>query len=90
MSNGFRAALWTFALMGLGLSITTQADDETPASSAALTGTYTVNPGDILEVSVWKEEDLQRQAIVRPDGFFSFPLTGDIRAEGHTIEAIRQ
>ncbi len=90
MSNGLRTALWTLTVMGLGLSITAQADDETPASSSTATGTYTVNPGDILEVSVWKEEDLQRQAIVRPDGFFSFPLTGDIRAEGQTIEAIRR
>jgi len=70
--------------------MTARADDGAPAGSGAISGTYTVNPGDILEVSVWKEEDLQRQAIVRPDGFFSFPLTGDIRAEGQTIEAIRQ
>jgi polysaccharide export outer membrane protein len=90
MSNGLRTALRILTLMALGLSITAQADNEAPASAAAATGTYTVNPGDILEVSVWKEEDLQRQAIVRPDGFFSFPLTGDIRAEGQTIEAIRQ
>jgi polysaccharide export outer membrane protein len=80
--------------MGLSLSITSQAEDEAPASSPAVSpavmGTYTVNPGDILEISVWKEEDLQRQAVVRPDGFFSFPLTGDIRAEGQTIEAVRQ
>jgi polysaccharide export outer membrane protein len=90
MCNGLRAALWTFALMGLGLTLTTQAADEPPASAAALTGSYKVNPGDVLEISVWREEDLQRQAVVRPDGFFSFPLTGDIRAEGETIEGIRQ
>jgi polysaccharide export outer membrane protein len=48
-----------------------------------------VNPGDILEISIWKEEDLQKQVVVRPDGYFSFPLTGDIRAEGRTIEDVR-
>lgn len=52
-------------------------------------GTYPVNAGDVLEVLVWKEENLQKQVVVRPDGYFSFPLTGDIRAEGRTIEAIR-
>lgn len=51
---------------------------------------YTVNPGDILSISVWKEEDLQRQVIIRPDGAFSFPLTGDIQAEGKSVEQIRQ
>ncbi|MDH3380627.1 MAG: polysaccharide biosynthesis/export family protein, partial [Gammaproteobacteria bacterium] len=38
---------------------------------------YTINPGDLLEISVWKEPDLQRQVLVRPDGAFSFPLSGD-------------
>jgi len=42
-----------------------------------------------LEVSVWKELDLQRQVLVRPDGAFSFPLSGDIIAAGRTIEEIR-
>jgi len=51
---------------------------------------YTVNPGDMLEISVWKEPDMQRQVLVRPDGAFSFPLSGDILAEGQTVEAIRQ
>lgn len=50
---------------------------------------YRINPGDILEVSVWKEQDLQAQILVNPDGHFSFPLAGDIRAEGKTIEEIR-
>ncbi len=51
---------------------------------------YTINPGDLLEISVWKELDLQRQVLVRPDGAFSFPLCGDIVAEGRTVEDIRQ
>jgi polysaccharide export outer membrane protein len=63
------------------------AQQAAPAETAQ--GTYPVNAGDIIEVLVWKEENLQKQVVVRPDGFFSFPLTGDIRAEGRTIEAIR-
>ena len=51
---------------------------------------YTVNPGDVLSIVVWKELDLQRQVIVRPDGFFSFPLVGDIQTEGKSIEQIRK
>lgn len=90
MSNGLRAALWTFTLTGLCLSMASRADEDAPADPAAVAGSYIVNPGDVLEVSVWKEEDLQRQVVVRPDGFFSFPLTGDIQAEGQTIEAVRQ
>lgn len=50
---------------------------------------YLVNPGDLLEVSVWKELDLQRTVLIRPDGAFSFPLSGDIVAEGRTVGDIR-
>lgn len=53
-------------------------------------GGYTVQPGDILEVSVWKEEDLQRQVLVRPDGRFSFPLVGDIDATEKTVAQLRE
>lgn len=93
MSNGLRAVLWAFAVAGLGLTGPALADDgrASPAATPAAgeVGGYTVNPGDILEISIWKEVDLQKQVVVRPDGYFSFPLTGDIRAEGRTVEDVR-
>jgi polysaccharide export outer membrane protein len=45
---------------------------------------YRISPEDVLEISVWKEEDLQRKVIVRQDGGVSFPLAGDIQAAGRT------
>ena len=53
-------------------------------------GAYTVQPGDILTVSVWKEKDLHGDVLVRPDGGLSFPLAGDIQAIGHTVDEVRQ
>jgi polysaccharide export outer membrane protein len=47
--------------------------------------TYQVKPGDVLEISVWKEPDLQRTVLVRPDGGFSFPLVGEIDARGKSV-----
>lgn len=89
MINGLRAAL--LGVMVAGLAGPGWAADGAPATPAAAeAGGYGVNPGDILEISVWKEQDLQKQVMVRPDGYFSFPLTGDIRAEGRTVEAVRQ
>jgi polysaccharide biosynthesis/export protein len=46
---------------------------------------YVVKPGDVLEISVWKEPDLQRQVLIRPDGAFSFPLVGQVDARGKTV-----
>ena len=84
------------ALLGLWLAVPALAQETpaaapttSPAATPSVSGSYTVNPGDLLEISVWKEEDLMKQVMVRPDGYFSFPLTGDIRAEGKTIEEIR-
>ncbi len=50
---------------------------------------YYVQAGDTLEVSVWKEEDLQKEVLVRPDGRISFPLIGDIDVAGRTIDELR-
>ncbi|HEY8518639.1 MAG TPA: polysaccharide biosynthesis/export family protein [Gammaproteobacteria bacterium] len=51
---------------------------------------YEVQPGDLLHISVWKEEGLDQEVLVRPDGGLSFPLAGDLNAAGKTVEEIRQ
>jgi polysaccharide export outer membrane protein len=50
---------------------------------------YLVNAGDQLEISVWGEEELQVAVLVRPDGGFSYPLAGDLRAAGRTVTEIQ-
>jgi len=50
---------------------------------------YTMNAGDTLDISVWKEEDLtKKDVIIRPDGKFSFPLAGQVLARGRTAAEI--
>ncbi len=49
---------------------------------------YTVQPGDILEINVWKEEGLLQEVLVRPDGGVSFPLVGDFTAQGLSLGEI--
>jgi polysaccharide export outer membrane protein len=51
---------------------------------------YVIQPGDVLQISVWKETDLQAEVLVRPDGGISFPLAGDLHVEGMTIAQITQ
>lgn len=50
---------------------------------------YRVQPGDYLRISVWKEEDLQQDLLVLPDGGISFPLAGALIAVGHSTSEIR-
>ncbi len=59
-----------------------------PASPDTETG-YSLGPEDVLLISVWKDEHLTREVVVRPDGMISFPLVGDIAAEGRTVEELR-
>jgi polysaccharide export outer membrane protein len=84
------------ALLGALLAATTAAGqaakDQGSARVAAAgnpTAGYEVQPGDVLQVSVWKEPDLSQQVLVRPDGGFSFPLAGDVNALGRTVEQLR-
>ena len=51
---------------------------------------YGIQPGDILEISVWREPDLQREVLVRADGGISFPLVGDIDATNKTAAELSQ
>lgn len=51
---------------------------------------YLLNPGDRLEISVWKEESLQREVLVLPDGTISFPLVGNVNALNKTAEGLRR
>jgi len=46
---------------------------------------YKVLPGDLLRISVWKEDDLQLDVLVRPDSAFSFPLAGDISTNDRSV-----
>ena len=48
---------------------------------------YQIGKGDVLDISVWKEQDLTRTVTVRTDGKISLPLIDDIQAAGrHPIE----
>ena len=51
---------------------------------------YKVLPGDMLQISVWGEENLQEEVLVRPDGAFSFPLCGDISAKNRSVTELQE
>ncbi len=53
-------------------------------------GKYLLAPGDLLEITVWKEEGLQQQQVlVAPDGNITFPFAGTIMAAGKPISALQ-
>jgi len=46
---------------------------------------YTLNAGDMLSISVWNEDALQKEVVILPDGTISFPLAGQINAKNKTV-----
>lgn len=59
------------------------------AEQSASEDVYRVQPGDVLTISVWREEGLEREVLVRPDGGLSFPLVGNVQASGKSIAQLQ-
>ncbi len=87
-------------LMSLGLGLmaiwgcSAQYTPSNPEAEAALVAkvtqeTYQLGPEDAIEISVWKEPDLTKQLVVRPDGKISYPLVGEIQAAGMTVKQLQ-
>jgi polysaccharide biosynthesis/export protein len=60
------------------------AEEISPTRGIAAPPEYRIAAEDVLEVFVWREPDLTREVIVRPDGGISLPLVGDMPAAGLT------
>lgn len=49
---------------------------------------FLIGPEDVLVVTVWRNQELSKEVIVRPDGKISLPLIGDIVAAGLSAQAL--
>jgi polysaccharide export outer membrane protein len=73
--------IFLFSLMCLGKSLAFASGNMT---------LYKLHQGDTVSVSVWREEALQKQVIVLPDGSISLPLVGRIEVLGLTSTEVEQ
>jgi len=77
----------------LAFSVFAQRPPDAPSSAAnaqAGSADYQVAPEDVLQISVWKEDGLNKEVLVRPDGGISFPLAGDMIAAGKTARQLQE
>ena len=51
---------------------------------------YLIGPNDILNIHVWREPELTRDVTVTPDGRITFPLIGNIMAQGKTVTELKE
>lgn len=84
VGNRKRALALLWGLLALGLLLLPE-----PGHAQAGGGSYRIGPEDLLEISVWREESLHREVLVRPDGGISFPLAGDVHVAGKTPQEVQ-
>lgn len=51
---------------------------------------YLLSPGDTLQISVWKDDALNREVLILPDGKISFPLVGFIDTTGKSASELQE
>ena len=51
---------------------------------------YRIGAEDVLEIRVWRENELSGQVRVRPDGKVTLPLVGDVQASGLTPSELQK
>ena len=91
MIRTFVAMLLVSPLAGEpALADTARATDDVRASAVSpqFSADYRIGVDDVLQVSVWRNEDLSVTVPVRPDGKISVPLVGDVTAGGRTPEEV--
>jgi polysaccharide biosynthesis/export protein len=62
---------------------------ETAPGRPATAPDYIIGAGDVLGISVWRDENLTRSVVVLPDGKIAFPLVGDLVAGGKTLAQLK-
>ena len=81
------AAVWGCAP---GISSVTAAQAGAAQATPPDQGKYLLGPEDAVEISVWKEPELTKQLVVRPDGKITYPLIGEVKAEGLTVNEMQK
>ena len=51
---------------------------------------YHIGPGDVIEISVWKDTDLSRTLVVPPDGIIAFPLIDTVNVTNLTVADLKK
>jgi polysaccharide export outer membrane protein len=86
----FAAAPTALAADGGGSEAAVSPAGQPPVKPLGNDPDYLIGPGDILDISVWKDEALTKQVVVLPDGKISFPLIGVIVAQDKTVAALKR
>ncbi len=64
-------------------------DQPNAPSAKRVDDDYAIGPSDVLAIDVWKDTELTRTVLVRPDGKISLPLIGELEVSGLTAHNVQ-
>ena len=82
--------LSTLSCVSVGTKDTLAVEPEVLQSLTRYEKAYVIGPGDEIDVSVYRNPEISRVGVVRPDGFISIPLLDDVKAAGYTVSGLDQ
>jgi len=71
-----KTVLWLFTSYLFLMSIS--------IANADVSSSYRLRQGDMIQVSVWGEDKLQKESLILPDGSITYPLAGRVDVVGLT------
>ena len=80
-----RILVWLFAIV-----LFWGAFSPFPAAGESKMPYYRIGPDDILSIFVWKEPELTLDVTVMSDGRISYPLLGELMAQGRTVSSLKE
>lgn len=69
-------------LLGISVGCASVSREALDEAARPVSKEFLLGPEDVLEVTVWRNQDLSRTVVVRPDGKISLALIGDVQASG--------
>ena len=80
----FKTSARAMAVVGFGvLLLSGCAHQQTPKVDNS-ERPFRIGREDVLDIAVWRDADLSRVLPVRPDGFITMPMAGEVMAAGKT------
>lgn len=82
----FYLGISTFALLCLNQTTVASIERNSHAVSKQISSNYVISPNDLLHISVFQEDDLERRIRVSKDGTINYPLLGVLKIGGKTVD----
>jgi polysaccharide biosynthesis/export protein len=80
----FMKSARAMAVMGFGVLLLSGCAHEKTPKVDNTERPFRIGREDVLDIAVWRDPDLSRVLPVRPDGFITMPMAGEVMAAGKT------